>query len=159
MRNEGDRGVVTGITLDSWAILAWVQGEKPGSIIRDLMAWCEGNSMAARVVSSWLGGTQDPPTLYLSLVNLGEIYYVLGRRQGERAAEDLVDQLRLSPLRMVPVTEQIVIKAAKCKMRYPVAYADAFAVATAEVTKSALLTGDPELRGITNIKLLWIGQE
>jgi len=42
---------------------------------------------------------------------------------------------------------------------YPVAYADAFAVATAEVTKSALLTGDPELRSITNIKLLWIGQE
>ncbi|WP_279233512.1 hypothetical protein [Desulfofundulus thermobenzoicus] len=32
-----DKPLTTGITLDSWAVLAWLQGEPAGILVRDLL--------------------------------------------------------------------------------------------------------------------------
>jgi predicted nucleic acid-binding protein len=40
-----------------------------------------------------------------------------------------------------------VLEAARIKARYPIAYAGAFAVATAVAHRATLLTGDPEILG------------
>jgi ribonuclease VapC len=47
--------------------------------------------------------------------------------------------------RLLPPDEGLVLAAAKIKASWPMAYADAFAVATAASTGTTLLTGDPEL--------------
>jgi ribonuclease VapC len=82
---------------------------------------------------------------YLSVINLGEVYYRVGKVQGEEAAQSaLQDLLRLS-WAIVPATDDRVFAAATLKMRYPISYADAFAAASAAEYDAALLTGDPEL--------------
>jgi predicted nucleic acid-binding protein len=109
--------------LDSWAILRWLEGEEPaaGRVER---------SLETRPVMSW--------------INLGEVFYVVHRAAGaDRAGAVIVDlqhRLRLdlpSPAR--------VLEAAAIKAHHALAYADAFAIATAMAHRASLLTGDPEI--------------
>jgi ribonuclease VapC len=43
------------------------------------------------------------------------------------------------------VREKLVLEAARLKARFPISYADAFAVATARAEGGPVLTGDPEI--------------
>jgi len=80
----------------------------------------------------------------MSWINAGEVYYIVTRLAGEAEAETVVNDLRLS-VRLDPAVSVRVIEAASIKARYPMAYADAFAVATALAHDATLLTGDPEI--------------
>jgi predicted nucleic acid-binding protein len=76
--------------------------------------------------------------------NVGEVAYVVERRAGADRSRDVVRELR----RLVNLdlrTEERVIEAARVKAGYQMAYADAFAVATALARGADLLTGDPEI--------------
>ncbi|BCV22803.1 type II toxin-antitoxin system VapC family toxin [Moorella sp. Hama-1] len=159
MAKNDNNQLINSITLDSWAILAWLQGEDAGLIVKNLVAWSNGEAGKVKEISSWLGETIDPPQLYLNVINLGEIFYILGRRRGEKAAQDIINRIQLSTLEIVPVTTDLVIKAAKIKIKHTIAYADAFAVATAEITESILFTGDPELKDINEVKVFWLGSK
>ena len=110
--------------LDSWAVLEWLAGGEPA---RTRIA---GLFAAERPVMSW--------------INLGELAYVLRRRAGPRAAEEVVARLRSRLALEVPSPERV-LAAAAIKADHAVAYADAFAVATALATGCILVTGDPEL--------------
>jgi predicted nucleic acid-binding protein len=116
--------------LDAWAILALLQKEEPAaSRVKELLENA-GN-----------GGTR----LFLSIINLGEVYYRVGKlRGGREAAETLVGMRRL-PLRIVSATDELVLDAARLKMEHPISYADAFAAATSADLGATLATGDPEL--------------
>ena len=49
------------------------------------------------------------------------------------------------------------IKATYSKAKYPLSYADTFAIATAIDRDAAIVTGDPEMRNVESIvKILWI---
>jgi predicted nucleic acid-binding protein len=111
------------VCLDSWAILAWLDGEEP--------ALSRVNAVIdSRPVVSW--------------VNLVEVYYRIERDHGRDAADDTLTALRrrLSP--DLPGTARM-IEAARLKARAPVALADCFAAASAAAHGLVLLTGDPEL--------------
>lgn len=119
--------------LDSWALMAFLQKEQPAAMrVRQLMA--DAKSGATR--------------LYMSLINLGEVYYRLGRIHGQREADDMLERLRRFPLDILPADEETVLVAARWKMKYPISYADAFAAAATEEHQAILLTGDPELIGL-----------
>jgi len=64
--------------------------------------------------------------------------------QAQRALA-AVDQL---PVKIVPVSRATVLAAAHIKALYPISYADAFAVVTAQDRQCILLTGDPEFRSV-----------
>jgi predicted nucleic acid-binding protein len=157
MAKDVNSQLICGMTLDSWAILAWLQGEEPGMLVKNLIAWSNGEGERVEEIGPLLGENINPPQLYLNVINLGEIFYILGRRRGEDAALDVVNRLQLTTLEIVPATTGLVLQAARIKTRYPIAYADAFAVATAEVTGSILLTGDPELKDLNEVKIFWLG--
>jgi ribonuclease VapC len=148
---------VKGITLDSWAVLAWLQGEPGGALVADLLVWCEGDEGAGRAISR-IVMAEEPPRLFLNVINLGEVFYITGRRKGRREAAEVVRRLGLGPLVIVGASRGLVLAAAEVKMSHRVAYADAFAVATARKTRSALMTGDPELRGLPGLDVIWIGE-
>jgi predicted nucleic acid-binding protein len=115
--------------LDAWAILALLQGEEPAaSRIRELMRDSEDRHAE----------------LYLSLMNLGEVYYCVGRARGESQARETLEDVRRLPLTFIPVTEEAVLAAAGLKMRYAISYADAFAAAATEAKDAILVSGDPE---------------
>lgn len=112
------------IALDSWAVLRLLDGSEPAaSRVQDLL------------------GEQQP---VMSWINLGEVLYIVSRDQGGAEGEQVLRDLR--PLLRVDLpTEGRVLEAARIKAEYPMAYADAFAAATALAHDASLWTGDPEL--------------
>ena len=116
--------------LDSWAILALLYEEEPA---------------ADRVEELLQQAADGQVSLFLSVINLGEVFYIFGRRRGVNAAENVVAKTKQLPIRILPVDEERVLAAAAYKMKYSISYADAFAAAAAVELKATLVTGDPEL--------------
>lgn len=143
------------ITLDSWALLAWLQGEPAGKTVKDLLDWVGGTEMVELSILG-LTGRDAPPKLLLNLINLGEIYYILGRKAGLTEADRVIDAIKTGPIELVGVPESLVLVAAALKVRYTISYADAFAAATAQVAGASLMTGDPELRKLTEVEVIWL---
>ena len=146
------------IILDSWAILAWLQGEPAGAVVRDLFNWAEGDEASGERVRECLGVVLSSPKLFVSIINLGEVFYILGRRREDREARETVEEVKASAIEVVPVSERLVFEAASLKIKYPIAYADAFALATAIAKGGSLITGDPELKDLKEATILWIGE-
>jgi predicted nucleic acid-binding protein len=80
----------------------------------------------------------------MSWINLGEVSYVVHRAAGLARAQEVVRDLRHRLNLDVP-TEARVLAAAGIKAQHALAYADAFAIATAMAHRARLLTGDPEI--------------
>ncbi len=111
--------------LDSWAVLAWLDGEAP----------------AAERVEALL---PERPTM--NWVNAVEVYYRVERQHGREAADEVLAGLRRhfdfdlpGPTRMV--------ETAQLKAAMPIALGDCFALATAAAIGGTLLTGNPEILG------------
>ena len=80
-------------------------------------------------------------------INIGETFYILARERGmEKANYFLNIILPTLPIINIGNTLQDVIEAAKIKTKYPISYADCFAVATAYKEKATIITGDPEFK-------------
>lgn len=80
----------------------------------------------------------------MSWINLGEVLYLETRRVGLERAWDAVQAVKDVTVVELP-DETLVHAAAARKVAGGLAYADAFAVATAERHRARLLTGDPEI--------------
>ena len=119
------------LVLDAWAVVALIQGQEPA---------------AARVKRILQDAQEGHSDLFISMINLGEVYYCIGRRIGRDQAQETLMEIRLLPLTVVSVTEDAVLAAAELKMSHTLSYADAFAGALAEELEAILVTGDPELR-------------
>ena len=131
--------------LDGFAWLAWLQDE-PG----------------AAAVQHWLDEADAARAECItSIMSLGEAYYRLVRvgRSDEAEALWRMALRRTLPVSVKEVTRRRVRRAAELKSSHPIAYADAFAVATAIEFNAILLTGDPEiepLEGEQNLKVQWL---
>ena len=112
------------VCLDSWAVLAWLDGEEPAA----------GEVQAAF----------DEGRPWMSWLNVGEVAYQLERRHGASEAAGVIRRLRAS-VALDEVTPARVLAAAHLKAEHPIAFADCFAAATAAARGATLLTGDPEL--------------
>ena len=116
--------------LDSWAILALVYEEKPAAgRIQELIHQASGGQAH----------------LLLSVINLGEVFYIVGGRSGVPTAERIVDGVKRMPINLVPVDEHRVLAAARYTAAYPISYANAFAASAAAELDAILVTGDAEL--------------
>ena len=115
---------------DSWAILAYLQKEEPA---------------AARVKAILKAAERHKNPVFASLINVGEVFYIIGRRRGEKTADETLEELDHLPIKIVAPEPQTVIRAARLKMHHAISYADAFAVVLAQDYGAVLLTGDPEL--------------
>ncbi len=112
------------VVLDSWAILRYLEDSEP----------------AASAVAGLLEGE----TPIVSWINVGEVFYVIRRHTGEGEAWATVRDLQDVMTAEVPTAERV-LEAARIKADHPMAYADAFAAATASAHDATLWTGDPEL--------------
>jgi predicted nucleic acid-binding protein len=122
--------VSTLVVLDAWAVLAFLQGEEPA---------------ASRVRHLLHEAYSQEVELFLSIINLGEVVYRVGKVRGETEANETLAQIRRLPITIVLASDDAVWAAVRYKMHYAISYADAFAVATAEKLDAALVTGDAEL--------------
>jgi len=121
---------VTANVLDSWAVIGWLQGEEPARAkVRELL---EQASRGAAKVS-------------ISLINVGEVFYLIAKRYGAALAERFLADLMMMPIQALLPDRKLILGAARLKSRHPISYADAFAVETARDQNAILVTGDPEL--------------
>ena len=130
--------------LDSWAILEWISGRQPATA-----------AVAELLADSETGKAQ----LFMSALNVGEVYYFLRKNNRESLAESWRESSRTLPVRIEVPTADEIWDAAVLKGRYPIAYADAFAVALAQKYRCPLVTGDPELQVVSDLDLDWIGRQ
>jgi len=111
------------VCLDSWAVLAWLDGEEPALSRIDGL-------LQTRPVVSW--------------VNVVEVYYRVERDHGRDAADETLGDLRATLSLDLPGTARM-IDVARLKARAAIALGDCFAVTTATAHDLPLLTGDPEI--------------
>jgi len=131
--------------LDSWAILSWMKGApRAADHVRRLLE----DSDRGRV------------ELLMSIINVGEVFYILAKNVGAKDAEDFLRDLPKMPLRITPVPRALVLGAARLKAQYPISYADAMAAETAIRAGAPLVTGDPEFKTFIGGDILqvdWMG--
>jgi ribonuclease VapC len=137
---------MTATVLDSWALIAWLQGEEPArSKVRGILE------------DAALPGAG---TLSMSMINIGEVFYLIAKRRGAALAERFLSDFSTMPIQGLMPDRRLILDAARLKSRFSISYADAFAVETARRQKATLVTGDPELLALSMkepVELLWVG--
>lgn len=115
--------------LDSWAVLAWLDGEEPAaSRVEEVLE--------QRPVISW--------------INVVEVYSRVDRDHGRRAADEVLADLRATLEFELPGVAPMV-ETARLKSSMAIALADCFAIATATALGLTLLTGDPEILNVADL--------
>lgn len=129
------------VVLDSWAVLAYLEDESSGPAVADLISESQ--------VSGY--------PLYLSVVNAGEVWYILAREVSEAEADNAIANLQQLGIQFVEVTWPVTRIAASFKVKGKMSYADCFAAALAKEKKAELLTGDNEFKQVEDeIAVRWI---
>lgn len=129
------------IVLDSYAILKFLQDEA-----------------GADKVEAFLTASQEGKIrVFMSEINLGEIYYIIMKKMGLDPAREFLEYFHSLPVERVAVSWDIIASASEVKGNHPLSYADCFAVATALRQKAALATGDPEFKHVEHlIEIEWV---
>ena len=85
---------------------------------------------------------QGDAHLLMSVVNFGEVYYILLKLVGERATREYVKALQHS-LVVIDADQASTVEAALLKHGYKIGYADSFAAALAISRRATLVSADP----------------
>ncbi|MEA3350385.1 MAG: type II toxin-antitoxin system VapC family toxin [Chloroflexota bacterium] len=129
--------------LDSFAVLAYLEAESGMERVKTLL-------QAAK---------QGDCQIFMSLINLGEVLYINEREQGLSKAQSVLAAIEQLPIEILPASSDMVFMAAHLKARFPLAYADAFAIAASQQQKGVLVTGDPEFEAVEHlITIDWLGR-
>ena len=127
---------------DSHALLAFFQNEEGAEIVAEILQ---------RAVKEGL-------ERLICVINLGEIIYVTKRRFGDSKKLEVLARVHQLGLKVLPVPEDLVFKAAEIKAQYPISYADCFALACAMEHSARVVTGDPDFKKIAHlVSIDWIG--
>ena len=126
---------------DSHALLAFFQNEEGAEIVAEILQ---------RAMEKGLDRL-------ICVINLGEIIYVTKRRFGDSKKLEVLARVHQLGLRVLPVPENLVFKAAEIKAQYPISYADCFALACAIEYSARVVTGDPDFKNIAHlVSIDWI---
>ena len=126
---------------DSHALLAFFQNE-------------EGAGLVAEILQRAMKKGLD---LLICVINLGEIIYVTKRRFGDSKKLEVLARVHQLGLKVLPVPEDLVFKAAEVKAEYAISYADCFALACAKEHSATIVTGDPDFKKIAHlVNIDWI---
>lgn len=117
------------VCLDSWAVLAWLDGDEP----------------AAAAVANAL--ERERPAM--SWINLVEVSYRLTRDHDKGEAERVIAEVRAKVSEDLPGVSAM-RAVASLKAEHPIALADCFAIALAAEDGAVLMTGDPEILDRSN---------
>ena len=130
-----------GYVLDSYALMAHFEQE-PG---------------AERVERLLKAARAGKTALYLTAVNLGEIYYSVVRERGIGKADETLMMIEELPISIVDADKTLAVLAGKIKAAHPIAYADCFAAALANQLNTKVVTGDPEFKKLENeVGIEWL---
>jgi uncharacterized protein len=132
---------VTAKVLDSYALLAFF-GDEPGAdFVRSLLLKAEERDLE----------------LFMSVVNLGEVWYAIARTATPKTADQYIHEIQGMAISIVDADWGLTRKAAEYKAMGNIAYGDCFAAALAKNNKAELVTGNKEFESLEGeIKIAWI---
>lgn len=129
------------MVLDSWAVLAYLEDEKSGQAVAELLSEA---------------GEQGTP-VRVSVVNAGEVWYILAREVSETEADKAIHELRQLGIEFMAVEWELARQAGAFKAKYRMSFADCFAAALAKAHKAELITGDKEFKQVeSEIQVRWV---
>jgi predicted nucleic acid-binding protein len=129
------------LVFDAWSIIAYFEDEPAGGKVEELIANAHENKIS----------------LLMSVVNVGELWYVLAREVSEEEADSTVTELRQLGVEFVDAEWKLAQEAARFKSKNKMSFADCFAAALALEIKAELVTGDQEFRQVEGrIKVHWL---
>ena len=134
------------VVLDSWPVMEWLKKRQPfAQQFRELLAIAEK------------GGIE----LFLSSINLGEIYYSSWNEWDRARAEEILMDFATLPIQLVHPTEADVLAAARVKAEFKVSYADCFVAVLAAKLRCPVMTGDLHflmMQGAGLLQVEWVGR-
>lgn len=119
---------------DSYAVFTYLEGEPGAEKIADILK----NALADRC------------KIFMSIINVGEVYYIVMREQGKNAAQLYLKTIERYPIIFENAEKEITLEAAEIKAFNKLSYADSFAAALAMRQKAKLVTGDKEFNCLKN---------
>jgi len=129
------------LVLDSWSVIAYLEDEPAGQRVADLIA----------------GAHEDGTPIRMTVVNAGEVWYILARETSIADADQSITELRGLGIEFVEADWKLTREAAGFKAKYKMSYADCFAAALAKEQKADLATGDPEFKQVEgDVKIHWV---
>ncbi len=120
------------IVFDSWAVIAYLEGEPA----------------AERVANHIADAHEDGIPLFISVVNAGEVWYIIARETSVNDADRSIQQLRQLGIEFVDANWTLAHEAGGYKSKYKMSFADCFAAALAQHKRAVLLTGDSEFKQV-----------
>ena len=129
------------IVLDSWAVIAYLEDEDAASKVADLIADAHDEQIP----------------LLMTVVNAGEVWYIVARQTSAADADGSIKQLRDLGIEFVDADWGLAKDAGYFKSKNKMSFADAFAAALAKQRKAHLATGDQEFKQIENeVTINWL---
>ncbi len=116
------------IVFDSYAFIALFRHEPGGEYISEQLF---------KITSGEAEG-------YMSSVNLGEVYYMMTRKNNLKDADSAIYDILHFPIQIYEPDIASCLESATLKSKYKISYADAFTAALTIKRKATLLTGDKE---------------
>jgi ribonuclease VapC len=127
--------------LDSWAVLAYLEDEDSGQKVADLISDAHEHGIP----------------LFMSVVNAGEVWYILAREVSEAEADKALHDLRQLGIELQDMDMKLARLAGGFKAKHRMSYADCFAAALASEHKAELVTGDKEFKQVEgDIHVRWL---
>ena len=127
--------------LDTWAVIAYLEDEPAAQQIADLIATAHEESIP----------------VYMTVVNVGEVWYTIAREVSEDDANKSVKELRDLRIQFVDADWDLTQEAARFKSQNKISYADCYAAALAKSKKADLVTGDGEFKAVEKaINIQWV---
>lgn len=139
----GTGGVMASKVLDSWALMAFYNGESAADAVEEIL----------------FQGSEGRHHLYMSVINWAEIYTAYARGESVEAAEAKAREIATLSIEIAGVGADLKLarQAAIYKARGGISYGDAYAAALAKEKKAELVTGDPEFKRLEKeIKIHWL---
>ena len=101
------------IVLDSWAVIAYLEGEPAAEKVADHIADAHEN---------------DIP-MFISVVNAGEVWYIIARETSVADADRSITEMRHLGVMFVDVDWPLAHQAGSFKSKHKISFADCFAAA------------------------------
>src|SRR2546425_11015704 len=129
------------IVLDSWAVIAYLEGEAAAEKVADYIADAHENKIP----------------LFISVVNAGEVWYIIARETSVSDADRSITELKQLGIEFVDADWTLAHEAAGFKSKHKMSFADCFAAALAKQKKAHLVTGDKEFKEVEeDISISWL---
>jgi predicted nucleic acid-binding protein len=131
------------IVLDSWAIMAYLEDEPAGEKVADLIADAHDNGVP----------------LLMTVVNAGEIWYIVARRTTPAEADRTIKLLTDIGIKFIDADWPLTKIAASFKVNGNISYADSYAAALAKHQGATLITGDNEFKQLEQeVNISWLNE-